>query len=651
MTDPVSSEGPRSPWSRPIRDAVAAMSLEEKAAQASATVLSADDDAPPVPGIGILYVPTSTPDVAARLAAFRATADGTGVPVLPLALGPDHDRPFLPPLGRVATWDLRLAERMAASTARALRTAGLYGHLVPAGSDTDRGTDASGPPAVSDPVLAATFAVARVHGAQGRTAGRAHPIDAHHVAVVAPLGVWPDGHWHERVLRTDLLAAAEAAVRAGAAAVVPSPASNAGVPAHSDEWLLRGVLRREWRFAGSVLAHPGAVGALETAYRIADGPEQALALAMEAGVDVVGGGAAQVERLVALVRSGALSTWLLDDAVAAVLTVKLRLGLIGPAQPPPVPPVAPDDVADGAGTVEETASRVARTAFTRSLVLLADPAGNLPLRTPRIVDVTPGAADSSDAAGLARALADALPRTLVRDGRAPWPEPGDLVVVVSARPEDAVRAAETAVASGRRCIVVVTGDRVRGLAALAATTATVLVCWRPLGEHARLLTDVLVGRDEPAGRLPLALRGPAEDAVDAFPLGHGTGYTTFEYSRLAVTPSVLDGGDVVRVRCSVTNTGKRHGREVVQVYLANPTGRTVVTPGVALAAFSTVEVAAGQTLPVTIRLPLASLAVWNRTMNHILEPGTVDVLVGRSAVDIRLRGTVTVAAHPSRWLP
>ncbi|MBW0117329.1 fibronectin type III-like domain-contianing protein, partial [Pseudonocardia abyssalis] len=564
---------------------------------------------------------------------------------LPLALGPDHDRPFLPPLGRVATWDLRLAERMAASTARALRAAGLFGHLVPAGSGADRGTDASGPPAVSDPVLAATFAAARVHGAQGRTAGRTHLIDEHHVAVIAPLGVWPDGHWHERVLRTHLLAAAEAAVRAGAAAVVPSPASNAGVPTHTDVWLLRDVLRREWHFGGSVLAHPGAVGALETAYRIADGPDQAVALAMEAGVDVVGG--AQVERLVALVCSGALSSWLLDDAVAAVLTVKSRLGLVAPA--PATAPSGADD--DEVGPAEETAARVARTAFTRSLVLLADPNAVLPLRTPRIVDVVPGTADSPDAAGLARALDAVLTRSLVRDGRAPWPEPGDVVVVVSARPEDAVRVAEGAVAAGRRCIVVVTGDRVHTLAALAATTATVLVCWRPLGEHARLLADVLTGRAEPAGRLPLALPGPAGGTAPVFPLGHGTGYTSFEYSRLAVTPAVLDGGDVVRVRCSVTNTGQRRGREVVQVYLANPTGRTVVTPEVSLAAFSTVEVAAGQTLPVTIRLPLARLAVWNRTMHHILEPGTVDVLVGRSAVDIRLRGTVTVAAHPSRRQP
>lgn len=645
MSDSASSENARSPWSRPVRELIARMTLEEKAAQISATVLAAGDDTPPVPGVGIVYVPTSVPDGPDRLAAFRAAtaADRLGIPVLPLAIGPDLDRPFLPPLGRVATWDVRLAERMAAYTARRQRAAGLYGQLVPAGATSTRGDAASGPPVVSDPVLAATFAAARIQGAQGRTAGRTNPIDADHVAVLTPVGVWPEGQWHERVLRTQLLAAAEAAVRSGAAAVVPTPAANAGVPTHTDAWLLRDVLRREWRFGGVILAHPGAVDALDTTYRIAGGPEQALALALEAGVDVVGSGT-EVDRLVSLVRSGAVSSWLVDDAVSAVLTLKFRLGLLG--APRPTAPSGPDP----GPAAEHCTVGVAHTAFTRSLVLLTDPAGVLPLRGARIVDVVSGAADSPDVVAVARALAVARPGTVVRPGGGPaGAEAADVVVVLAARPEDAVRGATGVVAAGRRCVVVVTGDRVLELDTLAATTtATVLVCWRPVGEHAGALVDVLNGRAEPGGRLPLGLP-PDSGAGATFPLGHGGGYTTFDYSRLVISPTVLDGGDVLRVRCWVTNTGGRRGRDVVQVYLGNPIGRTVVTDGVTLGAFSVVEVDPGQSVPVTIRLPLDRLAVWNRTMRHILEPGTVDVLVGRSAADIRLRGTVTVAAHPSHW--
>lgn len=536
---------------------------------------------------------------------------------------------------------------MAATAARRLREAGLHGHLVPTGPDGASGSA----PTVVEPVLAATFAAAQVHGAQGRTSGRSTAIGHDNVAAVASLGVWPEGQWHERTLRTFLLAAGEAAVRAGAAVVVPSPAGNAAVPAHTDGSLLQDLLRREWRFTGIVLAHPGAVDALDRVHQIAGGPEHAVALALEAGVDVMDAAAAAARRIVDLVRSGAVSSWLVDDAVTAVLTLKFRLGLLARPDGAHVPPPS------AAGPDEDT---LVRLSLLRSALLLADPAAVLPLTSTRVLEVVSTdpavppddpSASTPDVQELVRALKAQLPATLVRAGPVEGSEnAADTVVVLGREPVGAVSTAEAVVASGRRCVVLVTSDRIGDLDLLAATTATVLVGWRPVGAHADVLAGLLTGRDEPGGRLPVALPAPAAPGSrtgTVFPLGHGTGYTTFGYSRLDISPAVLDGGDVVRVQCSVTNTGARHGREVVQVYLDNPTGRTITTPGPALAAYAAVEVAAGQTLHVTIRVPLARLAVWNRTMHHILEPGTVEVLVGRSAADIRLRGTVTIAPqHP-----
>lgn len=645
----------RAVWPRRIRDLLTVMTLEQKAEQISAIVLPRPEeitDERPGAGAGVVFVPASAPDAVERVAAFersmrRRAAQGgpAAIPALPLALGSDLPRRFLPRLGRLASWDLRLTEGMAASIARSLRTSGLYGHLVPAGADTASGDGA-------DPLLAAMFQTARVHGAQGRSAGRTNAISPGHIAVVMALGVYPDGQWHERTLRTSLLAAAETAVRAGAAIIVPSPAGNAGVPAHTDGWLLRDLLRQEWRFTGIVVAHPGALDALDSTYRIAADPDEAIALALEAGVDVISTPTAS-QRLVAMVRRGAVPTWLVDDAVAAVLACKLRLGLLGDSDSPPPEPSLPG----AARATQEAGSTLARQALSRALVLLSDPAGVLPLDPGGSVDVVPGVVGSPDVEALATALSAVLPRAAVRAGPSPTSaDPAGTVVVVTSRPEDAVQTAEAVITSGRRCAVLVTSDRVATVGALAATTATVMICWRPIGGHADTVADVLVGRAEPGGRLPLALSRDRSGDLGAeratgvtFPLGHGGGYTTFDYSRLTISPAVLDGGDVVRVQCWVTNTGTRHGREVVQAYLDNPTGRSVVTRGPSLAAFSTVEVAAGQTLPVTIRLPLDRLAVWNRSMQQILEPGTIDVLVGRSVGDIRLRGTVRIAANPSRW--
>jgi beta-glucosidase len=72
---------------------------------------------------------------------------------------------------------------------------------------------------------------------------------------------------------------------------------------------------------------------------------------------------------------------------------------------------------------------------------------------------------------------------------------------------------------------------------------------------------------------------------------------------------------------------------------------SIVRPATSLAAFTTVDLQPGRTTTVTLRVPASRLAVWNRAMRQVVEPGTFTVLVGRSALDLRLRGTVAV---PSR---
>ena len=95
------------------------------------------------------------------------------------------------------------------------------------------------------------------------------------------------------------------------------------------------------------------------------------------------------------------------------------------------------------------------------------------------------------------------------------------------------------------------------------------------------------------------------------------------------------------MRCSVTNTGTRAGREVVQVYLGHRTNAFAGT-GPSLAGFGTVRLAPGQTASVVVPVPAARMAIWDHGMRHVLQPGTVEVLVGRSASDIRLSGVLGI---------
>lgn len=299
-----------------------------------------------------------------------------------------------------------------------------------------------------------------------------------------------------------------------------------------------------------------------------------------------------------------------------------------------------------------------------SLVLLSDPAGALPLPTAGVVHVVctdDGGSDGSPATApegheLVQALKEVLPDVDVRAGMPRTAIIGAVdegpctVLVLTTDPEAAAPLAGRMAASGRRCVVLLCSDRIDRLDELSTTTASILLCWHPLGRTVELVAEVLAGRVEPEGRLPLGLPVTPNARSVVYPLGHGSGYTTFRYSRLRIAPAVLLGRESVRVRCLVTNTGNRAGRDVVQVYLGRRTG-TVVTPGLSLAAFTTVRLGAGQSLPVAVAIPPERLAVWDRSMRHVLQPGTVSVHVGRSAGDIHLTGLLVVnsAGPVDRW--
>ncbi|MDT7617440.1 MAG: beta-xylosidase [Pseudonocardiales bacterium] len=652
MSDRGAAGRPRPARDRHVRELLDRMTLAEKIGQISTVMLPSDDDdaralvdRPP----GIVLVPAS--EARRSAARIRAVQDvlarsGTGVPALPIAIGHGAGW-FRGALGAAATWDVAAVERLAAEEAAALRAAGVLATL---GAVAVEGQDAADGPPRADPMLAAAMATAQVRGAQGRDTGRAGLFGPEHVAVIVPLGVGRDGSWHERTLRSTLLTAAEAAVRAGAAIVMPTRASNAGVPGHTDSWMLRDVLRRDWGFTGVVMAAEGAVHGLVTHHEIAGDLTEAIATAVEAGVDVVGSGADVVDRLITLVETGALPRWIVDDSVAAVLHVKDRLGLLDPdrRRPPSAVPPSPG-----------ASSAPAHLSVARTLVLLSDPMGALPLSGAEEVHVV--AADavhetggpvggqdggaSPDAHELAGALKVLLPGALVHAGLpgAGDPVAGSTVVVLAPDPVTAAPLAGRVVAAGRRCVVLVCTDRVDALDELAPTTATIVLCWGPVRRDVVAVAEVLTGTAEPEGRLPLGLPVAPTPRSVVFPLGHGSGYTTFRYSRLRIAPAVLLGRETVQVRCIVTNTGHRPGRDIVQVYLEHLTS-TIAMPGRSLAGFAPVRLGVGQSLPVVVQIPPERLAVWDRAMRHTLQPGSVDVLVGSSAADIQLSGTLTIGS-------
>lgn len=134
----------------------------------------------------------------------------------------------------------------------------------------------------------------------------------------------------------------------------------------------------------------------------------------------------------------------------------------------------------------------------------------------------------------------------------------------------------------------------------------------------------------------------------AFPFGHGLSYTTFDYSGLRVTARD-EGGAVLTVALTVTNTGNREGREVVQIYSGGPAGSAVARPPRELRGFTSVTLAPGESREVVVDLARDALAYYSpREAGWRVEGGVYRIEAGSSSRDIRLSAEVTVAGDPSR---
>ena len=130
----------------------------------------------------------------------------------------------------------------------------------------------------------------------------------------------------ERMLRETYLPAYKACLDAGARLIMPSFNSLNGIPSVANKWLMNRVLREEWGFDGVVISDYDAVGELVT-HGVADGPEDAARLAMEAGCDIDMVKNIYYRYLAGLVRGGVVPEKMLDDAVMRVLRLKNDLGL------------------------------------------------------------------------------------------------------------------------------------------------------------------------------------------------------------------------------------------------------------------------------------------------------------------------------------
>jgi beta-glucosidase len=219
----------------------------------------------------------------------------------------------------------------------------------------------------------------------------------------------------------------------------------------------------------------------------------------------------------------------------------------------------------------------------------------------------------------------------------------------------------SAVAAANPRTVVVVNSGAPVLLPWVDEVAAVLVSWFPGQEFGNALADVLTGKVEPGGRLPVTWPSSEEGLPSVmpvngelpydeglligyrwylatgrtplFPFGHGLGYTTWAYEAMSVD------GDTVTVR--VRNTGNRPGREVAQLYASRPDSSLERVPRW-LVGSAVVDAAAGEVANAAITVGRRNFRHWDSSDHGwMVEPGTYQLHAGRSVVDLPLTGEIS----------
>ena len=200
--------------------------------------------------------------------------------------------------------------------------------------------------------------------------------------------------------------------------------------------------------------------------------------------------------------------------------------------------------------------------------------------------------------------------------------------------------------------------------------AAVLQAWYPGQECGNAIADVLFGDVNPSGKLPQTfpkrlkdhpayINYPGEngrvrygegifvgyryyekkDVAPLFPFGFGLSYTSFAYANLRLSAPAIAPDESLEMTLDVTNTGRRAGQEVVQLYVRDVESR-VLRPVKELKAFAKVALEPGATTTVRFTLDRAALAFWDDSRHAwVAEAGEFEALIGASSQDIRLQAS------------
>ena len=630
-----------------------------------------------------------------------------------------HATTFPQAIGLASSWNPSLVKKVSSVIRRQMRRVGVHQGLAPVldvmrDPRWGRTEETYG----EDPYLVASIGLAYIEGLQGEDLTDGIIATPKHFVGysfseggrnLAPV------HVSERELREIFMFPFEVAIRQGhAMSLMNAYHEIDGIPCVASKKLFTYILRKEWGFEGFVVSDYGAIDMLHSFHKVAVDKTDAAIQALEAGIDLeLPHMNCYFEPLLNAVKEGIVPVSLIDRSVKRVLKVKLLLGLFDN------PFVEPSNVKDVIDTVDDR--KIALEAARESIILLKNN-GVLPLSndissiavigpkanstrglmgdysfevhinlnydTKKIVSVLEGIKNhvSSKTRVYYAKGCDVINPS--KDGfkeAISVAEKSDIVIAVmgesSGLREGAVTGENRDRANldlpgvqrdlldklfelGKPIVLVLINGRPLAIGDIFERCAAVLEAWFPGEEGGNAIAEILFGKYNPSGRLPLSFPKHVGqlpvyynrkttsfreyvfiDSEPLYPFGYGLSYTKFTYNNLSIEPKMIYPGGYVNISLTVKNEGNYEGYEVVQLYIQKEYA-SLTRPHKELKGFAKVFLKPFEEKKIIFTLQAEQLAFYDRSMRLIVEPGVYTVLIGSSSKDIFLKDTFEIVGKP-----
>jgi len=495
----------------------------------------------------------------------------------------------------------------------------------------------------------------------------------------------------ERTLIDEVYPPFEAAVKeAKTLGIMASHGDLNGVASHGNPELLTGVLRDQWGFEGYVVSDSNDIARLFYFMKVAESPEAAAQMGLEAGIDIDLYAEDSYSYLPKMVKDNPELEKLIDRSVRRVLRTKFILGLFDN------PYIDLEETKKGVRAASSL--ELAKESDLESIILLKNEANALPLnkkKSTRVALLGPLLKENTkemfesavgnsnikftaekgftltNEKGGAPELLDRNPRAIAK--LVNIAKRSDVVVLFLGGDEFTAKEAyfsnstlgdratidpvgsqdelvEKITALGKKVIVVLKHRRTLSINTIAAKADAILDTWdlSEFGDHST--AKIIFGDVSPSGKSPVTIprsigQLPYHYSMKEinykkeylflgkgplFPFGYGLSYGNFKYSEITLSSSEITPNSEITASVTVTNTGKVKAKEVVQMYLKDEIG-SVTRPDKELKGFEKIEFAPGESKTISFTITPKMLEFTGITMEKVLEAGDYAVKIGTSS--------------------